>query len=171
MPFVTTALAIAAIGGLATTGISLGESLANQPSAPSTTPQPLSATANAQAQSQARTAASQASPAPQGATGTQALEQQVLSQLFNGNPQYWGDVVAGVSQALGGGSLQSGPQASGTPGVTPSSPGGWNSILDLLSKSNPSAPGIGTGGGGGGADIASPLLSGLSNEVFHGFSA
>ena len=165
------ALAIAAIGSLALGATEFGLGLANQPSAPSSGTQPLSATANAQAQSQARTAASQATPAPQGATGTQALEQQVLSQLFNGNPQYWGDVVAGVSQALGGGSLQSGPQASGTPGVTPSSPGGWNSILDLLSKSNPSAPGVtGGGGGGGGADIASPLLQGLNNDVFHGFS-
>ena len=198
MSFVAVATAIGATIGLSGTaatvvgglvlgsaGLGLGEQvygltqqIGGGPPAAGSQPAPLTTAQNQAVQTAAKTSASQATPAPQGATGTQALEQQIFQQR-GANPQEWGDIVAGVAQALGGGALSAGPHASAaSPGLATAS-GAGSSIFDVLRGANPSgaavpggaAPGSGGASSGAGTDMISSLLSRLSGDIFHGFSA
>ena len=98
MSFVAVATAIGAAIGLSGTaatvvgglvlgsaGLGLGEQvygltqqIGGGPPAAGSQPAPLTTAQNQAVQTAAKTSASQATPAPQGATGTQALEQQIF---------------------------------------------------------------------------------------------
>ena len=154
MPFLTVPL-IAAIASLAGTGVTLGESLANQPSAPKMPAVPPTTPLTPSQNLQQQQAAGQ-SFANQQAQGGGAFSPEYLFSMAGGqNPQSAGNVQAALNQFTG---LTSPGQTGLTPGTAGT--GGMN-ILDLLTQSSRGAgsPLAGIAGTETGGDLFKGLTS------------
>ena len=160
------------LGSLATTGIGIGEQLANQPGSSKPSPTSTAPVAQSDATNQAQTAtAAQQLPTLQSLTGS-SLSPEYFSQWagiqtgLGNNPQAAGNIQGAINSYFGLGAPTQGGSGGLTAatGTSPSSPTG-NSVTDILSSMFKAGGGAAAGGGGGSSIVDQSL-----QQDFRGFS-